>query len=456
MTSSTNTEVAEQVKLAAESFVYGYPLVYSLHEIAKFPAGPNLASSEALPYNTFGYARNLLDPNARFVSPNNDTLYLIAICDVRNGPLVLHVPDTHERYYVLQFVDAWSNNFAYIGRRATGTAETHYLLASQDYNGEVPGGIKVVRAPTGLFAIVGRIQVDGAADLDPTHALQDQFTLTPLGVFEGGAAPGAVPGVPHADPRVGKDLKWWEEFRVALAAFPPPAADAPFLAICEKFGLTAGESPYVNPDPQLAGILSAGEKAAQEKIEELVKNAAKPVNGWQNVLHVFDYNADYFEIGTLKSPQWIISDRKLAYVTRAIAARAGLWGNHGYEANYQGIYVDADDQPLSSDRRYELHLPVPPPVDAFWSLTMYDAHEFYLVDNLINRYSIGDRTPGLKYDKNGSLTIYIQRESPGPDKESNWLPTPQAGAFRPLMRMYQPKQALLDGSYLLPAIQHVG
>ncbi|MCU0502400.1 MAG: DUF1254 domain-containing protein [Anaerolineae bacterium] len=456
MIAPSNPEGAEQVKLAAEAFLYGYPLVYNLHEIAKFPAGPNLAQPKALPYNTFGYARTLLDPQAHFVSPNNDTLYLVAMCDVRADPLVLHVPDTHDRYYVLQFVDAWTNNFAYIGRRATGTAEARYLLAAHDYNGAVPAGMRVVHAPTGVFAIVGRIAVNGEADLPTAHALQDQFTLTPLCVYQGGATSQPAAGVPQADSRVGPDLKWWEEFRVALAAFPPPAVDAPFLAISRQFGLTSAESPYIAPDPALAKILMTGQKAAEDKLEELVKSAAKPVNGWQNILHVFDYNNDYFEIGTLQDPQWRIPDRKIAYVTRTIAARAGLWGNHGYEANYQIVYVDADNQPLNGENRYELRLPAPPPVDAFWSLTMYDAHDFYLVENVLKRYSIGDRTPGLKYDADGSLTIYLQKDSPGADKEANWLPAPQTGHFRPIMRMYQPQQPILDGSYLLPAIKRVG
>jgi hypothetical protein len=314
----------------------------------------------------------------------------------------------------------------------------------------------VIHAPTGLFVILGRLTVNGEDDLPTVHALQDQFTVIPLSVFEGGAAPASVPGVPQPDPRVGEELLWWEEFRVALAAFPPPAADAPFLAICEKFGLTAAESPYVNPDPALVKILTTGVTAAQAKLEELIKNAAKPVNGWQNVLHVFDYNLDFFEIGTLNSPEWKIADRTVAYVTRAVAARAGLWGNHGYEANYQIVYVDADNQPLESAKRYELHLPVSPPVDAFWSLTMYNVPEFYLAANPINRYSIGDRTPGLKYDADGSLTIYMQKDSPGLDKESNWLPTPQTGSFRPIMRMYQPKEPIMNGTYLLPAVKCVG
>lgn len=455
MTTTTQPDVAEQVKLAAEAFFYGYPMVYNLHEIGDYIAGsPRFPVSS--PYNVFGHARQLAGPGMKFVSPNNDTLYSIVMCDVRNGPLVLHVPDTNDRYYVLQFVDAWTNNFAYIGRRATGTKEAHYLLTSHDYQGEVPEGMQVIHAPSGLFVILGRVTVDGDAELPAVHALQDQFTVTPLSVFKGGVAPAPVPGVPQPDPRVGADLLWWENFRVALAAFPPPAADTPFLALCEKFGLTAPESPYVNPDPQLAGILAAGQKAAEEKIEELIKQIAKPVNGWQNSLRAFDYNDDYFEIGTLKSPEWLIPDRKMAYVTRALVARAGLWGNHGYEANYQMVYLDADNQPLSSDHRYELHLAQLPPVDAFWSLTMYDAHEFYLVANPISRFAIGDRTPGLKYGEDGSLTIYMQKDSPGPDKESNWLPTPQTGAFRPIMRMYQPKEPIMNGTYLLPAIKCVG
>jgi hypothetical protein len=455
MSLQVDSDTVEAVKLAAEAFVYGYPLVYNLREIAKFPTGPNLVSPQPLPYNTFGYARHLLGPDAHFVSPNNDTLYLVAMCDVRQGPLVLHVPETHDRYYVLQFVDAWTNNFAYIGRRATGTTETRYVLAAHDFQGDAPDGMTVVRAPSGVFAIVGRIAVDGVADLPTVHALQDQFTLTPLSVYRDGAAPRPVAGVPQTDGRVNQDLRWWEEFRVALAAFSPPAADAPFLAICEQLGLTSAESPYIDPDPALAQILVAGQQAAQEKLEALLQTATKPVNGWQNTLRVFDYNDDYFEIGTLADPQWRISDRQVAYVTRAVAARAGLWGNHGYEANYQIVYVDADNQPLSSEHRYELRLPAPPPVNAFWSLTMYGVPEFYLVANPINRYSIGDRTPGLQFGADGSLTIIMQKESPGPDKEANWLPTPQTGAFRPILRLYQPKPPILDGSYLLPAIQRV-
>jgi hypothetical protein len=443
----------EQVKLAAEAYLYGYPLVYNLHEMADFVAGGDRFPMKA-PYNEFGHARELADPHMQFVSPNNDTLYTIAVCDVREGPLVLHVPDTADRYYVLQFVDAWTNNFAYVGRRATGTDEGEFLLAPHDYDGDVPEGMRVVRAPSGMFAVVGRLQVDGEADLPAARALQDRFTLTPLSVLRGGAAPAPAAGVPEPDARADAELAWWERFRVLLAAFPPPAADAPFLEICGRLGLTAAESPYVDPDPALRQLLVAGEQAAKARIEELLTTASKPVNGWQNVLHIFDYNLDWFEIGTVDAPEWKVADRTRAYVQRAVAARAGLWGNHGYEADYQIVYVDGDGERLDGANRYELHLPQTPPVDAFWSLTMYDASEFYLVANPLGRYSIGDRTEGLQYGADGSLTISLQKDSPGAGKEANWLPAPD-GPFRPIARMYQPGREILDGSYVLPAIRRV-
>jgi hypothetical protein len=455
MSEATVLALPEQVKEATIAYLYGYPLVYNLREIANFQSGPNLLGPDLLPYNTFGHARRLLDPTIHFVSPNNDTLYMVAMCDVRDGPLVLHVPDTNDRYYVLQFVGAWTNNFAYVGRRATGTEEARFLLAARGYDGPVPDDMRVITPSTGLFAIVGRIAVSGVDDLPAAHALQDQFTLTPLSVYLGGEAPGPVRGVPQPDARVAAELSWWEAFRVALVAFPPPAADAPFLAICEKLGLTSAESPYIDPDPTLAETLVAGQQAAEAQLEELIKSAATPVNGWQSSLNVFNYNDDFFEIGTLHDPRWTIPDRKTAYVTRAIAARAGLWGNHGYEADYRIVYVDADGRPLDSEHRYELRLPAPPPVDAFWSLTMYDAHEFYLVENPIDRYSIGSSTPGLQYGPDGSLTLYLQKDSPGVEKESNWLPAPQQGPFRPIMRLYQPQQPILDGNYTLPGIQRI-
>jgi hypothetical protein len=445
---------AEQVGLAAEAYIYGYPLVYDLEEVANGVEGGGSLPMQA-PYNSFAYARRLLGPETKFVSPNNDTLYVVGQCDVRQGPLVLHVPDTHDRYYVLQFIDAWTNNFAYIGRRATGTAEAEYLLTDRDYKGPVPDGMTVVDAPTGVFTIGGRVQVDGEGDLPAVHALQDQFTLTSLSAYQGDAAPPPVAGVPKPDPRVRDDLEWWERFRVALAAFPPPAADEQFVALAERFGATAAESRYVHPAPGLAEVLIAGQQAGQARIEELAKGSADAPGGWNSALHLFDYNLDHLGLGTIDAPEWKISDRAKAYVARAVAARAGLWGNHGYEAYYAFVWTDSDGRPLYGANRYELRLEQLPTGGRLLVADHVRRPDFYLVANPIDRYSIGDRTQGLQTGPDGSVTIYLQADSPGPDREANWLPTP-AGAFRPIMRMYQPQQPVLDGTYVLPAVQKVG
>jgi hypothetical protein len=452
-TSASEVSVSERVNAAAQAYIYGYPLVYSLHEIGAFVVGGGRFPMQAS-FNEFGHARRLAGPEFKFVSPNNDTVYSVAMCDVRRGPLVLRAPDTADRYYVLQFIDAWTNNFAYLGRRATGTGEGEYLLAPRGYDGEVPDGMRVVHAPTGVFVIVGRIQVDGEDDLPAVNALQDRFTLTPLDADGGGAAGTPLAGVPEPDRRVGEELEWWERFRVALAAFPPPEADTAFLPACAKLGLTSPDSPYVDLDHDRAQVLIDGAKAGQAKIEELMQNVHASPAGWQSARHLFDYNLDYFEIGAIDAPQWKIADRPNAYVTRAVVARGGLWGNHGYEANYEIIWIDADAQQLDGTSSYELRLETPPPVDAFWSLTMYDVPEFYLVANAIDRYSIGDRTPELKVADDGSVTIYMGKDSPGQDRESNWLPAP-GGSFRPILRMYQPRSEILDGTYSLPAIKKV-
>ena len=452
-THAPDPTVPDQVKLAAEAYLYGYPLVYDLHEIAAFVTGSDRFPMQA-PFNEFGHARSLAGPDFAFVSPNNDTVYSIAMCDVRQEPLVLQVPDTADRYYVLQFIDAWTNNIAYVGRRATGTGEAEFLIAASGYAGEVPAGMQLVEVPGGVCTIAGRIQVDGDEDLPLVRALQDSFTLTPLSVHEGEAAPKPLLGLPTPDPRVPEDLAWWEQFRVALAAFPPPTADAPYLDACKQLGLLDADSPYVDLDSERASVLIEGAKAGQAKVEELMQQVHATPEGWQSALHLFDYNLDRLGLGTIDAAGWKIADRTTAYATRAVAARAGLWGNHGYEADYAVIWTDADGNPLDGNNSYELRLPTPPPVDAFWSLTMYDGSDFYLVANPMNRYSIGDRTPGLKRNDDGSITLYIGSASPGEDRKSNWLPSP-AAPFRPCMRMYQPRDEILAETYVLPAIARV-
>ena len=235
--------------------------------------------------------------------------------------------------------------------------------------------------------IVGRIQVDGETDLPAVHAIQDQFTLAPV---EGNSR---LAGPPRPDPRVSGDLGFWERFRVDFQAYPPPAGDADIIDLAASAGLRDDESPFVNPDPDLATALRAGAAKGRQVVDSLASGGGTAPGSWTSGLHMFDYNLDRCGPGTIDSPQWKIGDRKKAYVTRAVAARAGLWGNHGYEADYEVVHQDEHGDTLNGAHRYEVTFNPPPPANVFWSFTMYDTPKYYLVANPIDRYSIGDRTP---------------------------------------------------------------
>jgi len=256
--------VTVDVQDVVELYLYGYPLVYCTDEIEKLAGPDSTLFPGGVPFNSFGYARQLLGPDAKFVSPNNDTLYVVAPLDMSGGPLMLHTPDTGDRYYVLQFVDAWSNNVAYVGRRATGTAAADYLLAPSGYAGEVPDGANLIEIPTDVAVIVGRVQVDGEADLPAVYALQDQFTLTAL---EPG---GATLGVRGRDERVPCELGFWDRFRMYLRRFPAPDADRDFVDLAAGMGLMDEESPFADPDPALAAVLAEGTAKATSVLESLV------------------------------------------------------------------------------------------------------------------------------------------------------------------------------------------
>ena len=210
------------------------------------------------------------------------------------------------------------------------------------------------------------------------------------------------------------ELAFFEQLRTWMQAFPPSGPDRAYQQRFTPLGLLDPASPNADCPPGLARALAAGAGAAKQKIEATLKEGglAPVVNGWTLTFHMFDYNLDHLGPGTVDDPAWRIGDRDASYLARALAARGGLWGNHGYEAAYTMTYTDADGDQLDGHRRYVLRLEKDPPVDVFWSLTMYDLPDFYLVANPIDRYSIGDRTPGLRRDNDGSLTIVIQHEQP--------------------------------------------
>jgi hypothetical protein len=270
---------------AAELFIYGYPLVYCTNEILKLTGGRSTLFPDPAPFNAFNKARELLGPDAEFVTPNNDTLYVVAALDLSGGPLLLHTPDTSGRYYVMQFVDTWSNNFAYVGRRSTGTAAAEWLLMPPGHTGAIPDGTTPIEVPSSVAVIVGRVQVDGESDLDAVHVLQDQFTLTP--------APGSSTGrgPPGYDTTVPDGLIFWERFRAYLAAFPPPAADTEFVELAAQAGLTGEGSPLHDAEPALVKALVDGAAKGKAMIDSLAAGGGTAPGSWTSALHMFDYTS---------------------------------------------------------------------------------------------------------------------------------------------------------------------
>lgn len=430
--------------LARTAYLHGFPLVFNLDQVARYVL-TGIGKNPAGPWNTFSHARSLAGPSDTFVTINNDTVYSMAQLDLGVGPIALDVPATGGRYYVLQCVSAWTDNFAYIGHRASGTEAGRYLLVPHDWEGDAPDGRVVVRVPTRVASIVGRWAVEAGDDLAAVHALQDATTLTPLDE-------GAVPvGLPEPASAENEALQFWEKFRVWSAAFPPAPRDRPLQASFAALGLQPGGTLSAEP-------LDAGHRAGKALLDEALASGGGNalVNGWNLTYHSFDYNLDYFEIGSLDEPRFKIADPAQRLVQRAGAALGGLWGNQAFEAAYIATYVDERGEQLTGEHRYELRLDPTPPVGAFWSLTMYDVPDYYLVDNPIGRYSIGDRTQGLVYGSDGSLTITISHVEPvEATARANWLPAP-AGGFRPILRMYEPQTPILDRDYLVPPITRIG
>ncbi|WP_329183537.1 DUF1254 domain-containing protein [Streptomyces sp. NBC_01428] len=439
--------MSDLAELAAEAYVYGFPMVVDLDEVGRFTRD-GMGSVEPAPFNRFSHAAVLAGPKDTFVSINNDTVYSVAQLDLSGGPLLLRVPDTGGRYYVLQFVDAWTDNFAYVGRRATGTAAGGFLLVPPGWTGDAPQGVKTITAPTTVATIVGRWACDGVDDLPAVRALQQATTLEPLGA----GAP--CVGLPAPESAVAEtELVFFEKLRTWMRAFPPAPADQDYQQKFAPLGLLDRSSPYVTPSAELEEALRTGYRRGKDRVEHATTHGAGPEqNGWKLTYDVFNYNLDFFEVGTVKSPQWVLQDRGAARTVRAAAARAGLWGNHGYEAAYAMAWDDEDGKPLDGTQAYTIRFETTPPVDAFWSITMYDMPRYYLVDNPIGRYSIGDRTADLHYDRDDSLTLHLQPERPADRAAAaNWLPTPP-GPFRPILRMYQPHPAVFDGRYTIPPI----
>jgi hypothetical protein len=435
------------METAIQAVIYGLPLVM-MDLTMKRTTNVDAPHGISAPVNQFANAP--IFPPASFkdvVRANVDTLYSSAFLDLSAEPVVLSVPDTGGRYYLMQMMDAWTNVFAAPGARTTGTQKKDFLVTGPGWSGSVPPDMQQITSPTDMVWILGRTQTNGPQDYAAVHAIQAGFQLAPLSQFgKPSALPKGVvdrtadmktPPVEQLEHMGG--LEFFKRLSLLLKANPPPAADAPMLAAFSSIGLVAGHD--FDPRRLEPGIAKELEGAVSAAIAALNKNArdfGTAINGW-------------------RMPKMNIGNFGTDYDNRAFIALIALGANLPSDALYPTTFVDSDGKGLNGTNRYILHFEagLTPPVNAFWSLTMYDAQSFF-VENAIHRYAISSWMP-LKRNSDGSLDIYIQNESPGSDKEANWLPAPTTG-FNMTMRVYWPKAeqpSIIDGSWKPPSVTKV-
>lgn len=375
---------------AIDAYIYGFPLVLmdATKEFSDFQ-------------NAFKSERTFPDPSFKLVvSPNADTLYSQAWLDLSKGPIVFHIPDMGNRYYLYPMLDEWTNVFFSPGTRTTGQGAQDYAIKGPGWKGELPQGLKEIKAPTDVVWMLGRIETMGPSDYAAVNKLQDQFKLTPLSNY---------PSTPPLE-------KVW---KMDGPSFFQKLSDLLKEDTVKKIGSLSDEE------------LTQAVRKAQELIKKewVTQSFTKKENGWNYAVQgIGSYGTDY--------------------LVRAVVAYGGLGANLPQDAIYPFTRVDTPGNYVIHFNKAEL-----PPVKGFWSITLYNDEQFF-VPNPINRYAIHGKDP-LKFNADGSLDIFIQHDSPGKDRETNWLPAP-VGPFNLIMRLYGPEEALLKGAWIPPKVERSG
>jgi hypothetical protein len=441
---TTKNTPANLEQVAADAYIFGYPLVI-MEVTKKVLTNTTKPANKAAPQNQFAHIPDFPRPEDReVVRPNVDTLYSFAWLDLSREPVILHLPEMKGRYYLMQMMDAWTNVFASIGTRTTGEQEDNFAIVGPKWQGALPAGIKKLQAPTDTVWIVGRTLTRGQADYAAVHAIQEKYILTPLSAWGKNYSPpaGSVdPSVDTKTPPVKQVAKmtaatFFQTLAQGMKHNPPAPADALAVKKFAVLGLVPGKDfNLAKLKPAALQALEAGVKQGQKRIEDKLLKIGVMKNGWQ-------------------TPSPPMGTYGTDYEQRAAIAFFGLGANLREDAVYPTAYSYQEDRPLTGKHRYVLHFAKEqlPPVKAFWSLTMYDKDSF-LVPNPVGHYGLGDRDP-LKYNTDGSLDLYLQRQSPGPEKEANWLPAP-ADDFNVTLRLYWPEKAILDGAWTPPPIKRV-
>jgi len=431
-------DIIEAKKIAEEGFIYGLPIVMNYAVMDEYAVDRNSGQFKA-PFNQINNeARVFTYKDTAVITPNSDTPYSILWTDLRAEPIVLSVPAVDKtRYYSVMLCDGNTFNYGYVGSRATGSEAGDYMVVGPDWKGATPPGIKKVFASSTQFSAVAyRTQLFNSADMPNVEKVQAGYKAQPLSAYLKQPAPPAAAAIdfPKANAELVKK-NFFEYLDFALQFAPAGPEEKEIRAKLMRIGVGSGKTFDFKDLPLTHKIeIGLGMKDGEEKVEKYLASGQKDVNGWK--------------IGSLFGDRQFYSGD---WLKRAAAAKGGIYGNDAVEAVYPMTKTLADGEVLDgSKHEYTLTFPAGhfPPVDAFWSVTMYDGKTQLLIENPIDRYLINSpMLPGMKKSADGSLTLYIQNKSPGADKEANWLPAPN-GPIYLVMRLYWPRT---EAPSVLPA-----
>ena len=437
---------AEAFQLGVDAYVYGYPLLV-MDSIRRVSTNVAARLEKVAPSGQFAHWRSFPDPTVRLAGANLDTLYSLAWLDLSQGPYVLHLPDVDRRFYMMPIIDGWTEMAGNPGTRTTGDKAGDYAITGPQWNGTLPAGVKQIKSGTNMVWLLGRTYSSGTPqDLAAVHAIQDQYTLVPLALL-GKPRPAPATGVVDATidmktpPRDQIDnldaAAFFKRLALLMKSNPPTPEDAPMVASLARLGVAGDFDFGTLPAPVTQGLSRVPEEARKRIIEHYAKQ--QMANGWIVTKGLYGsgrYGTDYLQ--------------------RALIAYVGAGGNVPEDAVYPIARLDAEGKLLNGASRYVLHFTKAdiPPVDprGFWSLTLYDK-EYFLIPNPTNCYALLSRDK-FKSNPDGSMDLYIQKESPGTDKEPNWLPTPD-GEFILMLRLYWPKDEVVNGVWVPPPVRRM-
>ena len=439
----------EAMEIAIDAYVYGYPLV-TMEYTRRVSTNVEKPEGTKAPQGQFAKLRTYPDASFKTVTaPNADTLYTVVWLDVSKEPWVVSIPDLKGRYALFPMLDGWTDVFEVPGKRTTGTAAQKYAITGPGWSGTLPAGVKEYKSPTGMVWLLGRIYCTGTPeDYKAVHALQDQMSAVPLSAYgkpytlAAGTVDPAIDMKTAVREQVEKldGAAYFKLLAELLKTNPPTPDDAPIVAKLAKLGVVPGQDfDSAKVDPAVAKGIAAAPKPAQEKIAGWFKGSiaggdSTLQNGWVFTTKTGTYGTNYLQ--------------------RALVTEIGLGANRPQDAIYPTSEADAEGKPYDGANKYVMHFDKGqlPPADGFWSLTMYNG-DYFFVENPLNRYNVSSRS---KFNPNsdGSIDVYIQNESPGKDKEANWLPAPK-DKFILMLRLYWPREkppSLLDGTWKIPSV----